>query len=58
MSYIIKEVDGTKGIFETDTDTFISYNKRSDKDLQTTIRKLNLGSGFNGWTPKFFAAPK
>lgn len=55
MSYVVKEVEGKKGIYETDTGTFISYSKKTDKDLQTTIRKLNLGSGFSGWTPQFFA---
>lgn len=55
MSYVTKEVEGKKGIFETTTETFIIYNKKTDKDIQTVARKLNLGSGFNGWTPQFFA---
>ena len=55
MSYITKEVEGSKGILETDTGIFISYNKKTDKEIQATTRKLNLGSGFNGWTPQFFA---
>jgi hypothetical protein len=55
MSYVVKEVQGEKGILETNTDTFIVYSKRTDKEIQTVTRKLNLGSGFNGWTPQFFA---
>lgn len=55
MSYITKEVEGNKGILETNTGIFISYNKRTDKEIQATTRKLNLGSGFSGWTPQFFA---
>jgi len=55
VSYVTKEVEGKKGIFETTTETFIIYNKKTDKDIQTVARKLNLGSGFNGWTPQFFA---
>lgn len=55
MSYVTKQVEGKKGIFETTTETFIVYNKKTDKDIQTVTRKLNLGSGFNGWTPQFFA---
>lgn len=55
MSYIVKEIKGKKGIFETTTETFIIYNKKTDKDIRTVARKLNLGSGFNGWTPQFFA---
>lgn len=55
MSYVVKEVNGEKGILETTTDTFIVYSKRTDKEVQSVARKLNLGSGFNGWTPRFFA---
>ena len=55
MSYVAKEFEGKKGILETTTETFIVYNKKTDKDIQTVARKLNLGSGFNGWTPQFFA---
>jgi len=55
VSYIVKEIKGKKGIFETTTETFIIYNKKTDKDIRTVARKLNLGSGFNGWTPQFFA---
>jgi hypothetical protein len=55
MSYVVKEVQGTKGILETKTETFIVYNKKTDKEIQSIARKLNLGSGFNGWTPQFFA---
>lgn len=55
MSYVVKEVDGVRGIVETSTDTFIHMKKRSEKEVLDIARKLNLGSGFNGWTPEFFA---
>jgi hypothetical protein len=55
MSYVVKAVCGEKGILETTTETFIVCSKRTDKEIQSVARKLNLGSGFNGWTPQFFA---
>lgn len=55
MSYVIKEVEGKKGIYETDSKVFIEFKKKKDKEIQTMARKMNLGAGFNGWTPQFFA---
>jgi len=55
VSYVVKELEGTRGIVETDTDTFIHMKKKSEKEVLDIARKLNLGSGFNGWTPQFFA---
>ena len=55
MSYVVKEFNGARGIVETNTDTFIYMKKRSEKEVLDITRKLNLGSGFNGWTPEFFA---
>ena len=58
MSYIVKEIEGVRGIYETQSETFIEMKKQTEKDTQTITRKLNLGSGFNGWTPLFFAGSK
>ena len=43
-------------ITEKDTGLNIVLIK-DDKDPYAIVRKLNLGSGFNGWTPIFFAMP-
>jgi hypothetical protein len=53
MSYMIKENNGLFDIYEKNTEILIKENldKKSARDL---CRKLNLGSGFNGWTPMFF----
>jgi len=55
MSYIVKEVQpNSYSIIEKETDIEIQvpYCK---KETFAVARKLNLGSGFNGWTPTFFA---
>lgn len=54
MSYILNKNSTSYNIYEKDSDVLIelSYEERKAKDL---CRKLNLGSGFNGWTPLFFA---
>lgn len=41
-------------IFETDTDMTIEL-KATELRARNLCRKLNLGSGFNGWTPSFMA---
>lgn len=58
MSYIVKEVEDTCGIYETQSENLIRLKKKSKKEIQALARKLNLGSGFNGWTPLFFAGYK
>lgn len=54
MSYAVKQKDYNFDIYEKDSDVVIklSLEEKKAKDL---CRKLNLGSGFNGWTPLFFA---
>jgi hypothetical protein len=54
MSY--KVVKGQEGynIYEKQSDTTIVLGK-SENDIRDICRKLNLGSGFNGWTPSFIA---
>ena len=54
MSYIVKKNDSDYNICEKKTGIIIelSFEEKKAKDI---CRKLNLGSGFNGWTPTFFA---
>lgn len=54
MSYAVKETLGTFDIIEKDTDVKIVL-KTDEKIAKSVCRKLNLGAGFNGWTPPFFA---
>lgn len=54
MSYKVIENEGKFDILEKETSMVIelrTYQTRA-KEL---CRKMNLGSGFNGWTPSFFA---
>lgn len=54
MSYKVNQ-DGDKfNIFEVGTDQTIEL-ETSEKRARDLCRKMNLGSGFNGWTPSFFA---
>ena len=54
MSYRVKENEGAFDIMEKESGLVIELktNEGRAKDL---CRKMNLGSGFNGWTPPFFA---
>lgn len=54
MGYHLKETNGTFDIIEKETDTTISLTT-SEQRARDLCRKLNLGSGFDGWTPTFFA---
>lgn len=54
MSYSVKKGNTGYNIVEKDTEVVIEV-ERSEKEARDICRKLNLGSGFNGWTPTFFA---
>lgn len=54
MSYRVMKTPEGCDLFETESDTIIEL-KRSEKEVKDLCRKLNLGSGFNGWTPSFVA---
>ena len=55
MSYIVKEVEpNSYAILEKESEVEIQV-PHSKKEVYEIARKLNLGSGFNGWTPPFFA---
>jgi hypothetical protein len=53
MSYSVKQGESGYNIVEKDTDAIIVL-ERTEKDARALCRKMNLGSGFNGWTPTFF----
>lgn len=55
MSYKVTANErGTFDIIEVDTDTTIELRATETK-ARALCRKLNLGSGFTGWTPAFVA---
>lgn len=59
MSYVLnkkKTKFNTAVILEKDSGINIII-KNSFENPNTLVRKLNLGSGFKGWTPNFFAKP-
>ena len=54
MSYFVLETDAGYDIVEKETNHVIKL-KIQEKEAKDFCRKLNLGSGFLGWTPLFFA---
>ena len=54
MSYKVVKCGDAYDIMELDTSTLIDL-KYSEAKARDTRRKMNLGSGFNGWTPSFFS---
>jgi len=55
MSYKVKQICNTRfDILEKNTDTLIDL-KIPEQKAKDLCRKMNLGSGFNGFTPLFFA---
>jgi len=54
MSYRILETEKGYDIVEKETGVVIELS-RTEKDARNICRKLNLGSGFCGWTPMFLA---
>jgi uncharacterized FlaG/YvyC family protein len=55
MSYKLKQSVATKfDIIEKNTDTIIEL-KIPEQKAKDLCRKMNLGTGFNGFTPHFFA---
>lgn len=58
MSYsVAKNENSSYDIIEKETDVTINM-KTNEKRARELCRKLNLGSGFNGFTPAFFAEIK
>lgn len=54
MSYTIKSTEGSFDILEKSTSVLIKLEAEEQK-AKDLCRKLNLGGGFNGWTPEFFS---
>lgn len=55
MSYKVIKNGSTYDLFEKDSDVTIQIGAMSESEIRATCRKLNLGSGFCGWTPAFIA---
>lgn len=55
MSYIVNETNGAYVICENESGTNIEVSSKDSREVYNLARKLNLGSGFNGWTPNFIA---
>ena len=53
MSYRVVEDEKTNNIVEKETELVIA-KIRSSREARKMCRSLNLGSGFNGYTPVFF----
>jgi len=54
MSYSVLEDNGVHTVVEKNTNHIICKFDNINKARQM-CRRLNLGSGFNGMTPKFFS---
>lgn len=56
MSYsVIKSDKNVFDILEKETGSVIEVKKTDEKEIRSLCRKLNLGAGFDGWTPDFVA---
>ena len=53
MSYIVRKKVDAYTIIETDTNLEVKKCLEQD-EARRLARSLNLGSGFQGWTPTFF----
>lgn len=54
MSYSVKSNNEDFDVVEKDTGLVV-YRTESSRTARSMCRSLNLGSGFNGFTPIFFA---
>ena len=55
MSYSVKKSEDGFDILEKNTGLLIKLGCTEEK-ARDLCRKMNLGSGFNGWTPPFFTS--
>ena len=53
MTYRVNQNNNVYDIIEKDTDLVVFAHDR-EKNARELCRSLNLGSGFNGYTPQFF----
>jgi len=57
MSYsVIRNNLGKYDLFEKDSNNTIEIGITQETEARSICRKLNLGSGFAGWTPEFIAS--
>jgi hypothetical protein len=54
MSYKVNKTGDVYSLFEMESSLTIELHATEAK-ARELCRKANLGSGFNGWTPPFFA---
>jgi hypothetical protein len=56
MSYsVIKNDKNVFDILEKESENVIEIKKTDEKEARSLCRKMNLGAGFDGWTPDFVA---
>ena len=53
MTYRVEQTNDNYSIIEKDTELNIFQTQR-ERDARELCRSLNLGGGFNGYTPVFF----
>ncbi len=53
MAYTTRKINSEHGVYEKETDQIVAKFDERDK-AKVLTRSLNLGKGFNGWTPEFF----
>lgn len=53
MTYRVVKEDKEYQVVEKDTQLVVRSVRR-EKVARELCRDLNLGAGFNGWTPRFF----
>lgn len=54
MSYYVLKEERSYTVVESETELHI-YKSRSQREARNMCRSLNLGAGFDGFTPTFFA---
>lgn len=54
FSYKIIEDNGSFQVWEIATEQVIKTFTGDNKEARKFLRHLNLGGGFDGWTPSFF----
>lgn len=56
MGYsVVQNKMGRFDLLEKESKVLIELSAVDETKVRATCRKLNLGSGFNGWTPEFLA---
>lgn len=53
MTYRVQQNEKEYNIIEKDTNLIV-YTEQKENSARELCRSLNLGSGFNGYTPLFF----